>query len=91
MVNNTIPPPMYSPGQATPDWRSWFAWYPVKVKGQWQWMKKVYRSRLPSIFARRTPWIYGDLFDVLTAEPPVFGGQIPPKPPPAPPPRILNF
>lgn len=26
------------------NWHIWFAWYPVKVQGQWVWLQKIARS-----------------------------------------------
>jgi len=49
-------------------WESWFAWYPVRVKGKWTWLRKVYRKYN---WAKSTEqpfgkeYDYGDIFDVL--------------------------
>lgn len=90
MATKPTPPPgkgYYSPWQRPTVWKSWFAWYPVKVKGHWQWMKKVYRCKPWSIFSHHTRWKYGDIFDVLTSNTEPAVGQKPPKPPP----RVLNY
>ena len=52
----------------TPQWKSWFAWRPVRVKGQWCWLKKVYRKEIPKTYVNHDDWTryeYGDVFDVL--------------------------
>jgi hypothetical protein len=48
------------------DWEKWFAWYPVKVNGEWQWLRVVYRKKWANPLndpALRT--VYGTIFDVL--------------------------
>jgi len=49
-------------------WKSWFAWYPVRIKGKWCWMKKIYRRQIPKTYVNHDDWAryeYGDVFDVL--------------------------
>jgi len=47
-------------------WHKWFAWYPVKVGDQWQWLKFVYRKKwVNSLNSIDTMTEYGTLFDVL--------------------------
>jgi len=48
----------------TGDWHKWFAWYPVKVGDQWQWLKFVYRKQWLS-YSLDIMTEYGTLFDVL--------------------------
>lgn len=48
-------------------WEPWFAWRPVKVKGNRVWFKKVYR-RKTNTYVNYDDWAryeYGDMFDVL--------------------------
>ena len=46
------------------EWRSWFAWYPVKIKGSWVWLETVKRAQLSppeDIFVHPlyvAPWVY---------------------------------
>ena len=50
-----------------PKWREWFAWRPVKVHGEWVWMKTVYRRCL-NTYVDYDDWKryeYGNIFDVL--------------------------
>lgn len=48
-------------------WEKWFAWYPVTVKGNRQWMKTVYRRRKLKVgnYNLELEWEYGDMFDVI--------------------------
>lgn len=51
-----------------PQWKSWFAWRPVRVRGQWIWLKKIYRKAMPKTYVNHDDWTtyeYGDIFDVL--------------------------
>lgn len=27
-------------------WRTWFAWYPVKMNGEWVWFEQIYRRTI---------------------------------------------
>jgi hypothetical protein len=48
-------------------WKEWFAWYPVKVDGKYEWFKTVYRRCINS-YVDHEDWKnyeYGTLFDVL--------------------------
>ena len=48
-------------------WEPWFAWRPVKIKGNRVWLKKVYR-RKTNTYVNYDDWSryeYGDMFDVL--------------------------
>ena len=52
------------------NWKKWFAWYPIRLKGKVIWLKPVYRYRhYIRIGAPGEPfravWHYGDIFDVL--------------------------
>jgi len=44
-------------------WYPWFAWRPVRLHGQWTWLKTIYRQYLPS--PGGGIYRYGDDFDVL--------------------------
>lgn len=51
-------------------WEKWFAWHPVKVHGNRQWLKTVYRKvemrrEDVNIYAH---YSYGDIFDVIKDE-----------------------
>jgi len=49
-----------------PEWQSWYAWYPVRIKGKWYFRKTVYRYwRLTG--GSKGGWEYGDSFDLLTS------------------------
>jgi hypothetical protein len=48
-------------------WRLWFAWRPVKMRGEWVWLRKIYRRNHDAYvdndkFTRQE---YADIFDVL--------------------------
>jgi hypothetical protein len=48
-------------------WKPWFAWYPVTIKGNKVWMKKVYR-RTVNTYVDMDNWNryeYGDIFDII--------------------------
>ena len=48
-------------------WKEWYAWRPVKVKGQRVWFKKIYRRSI-NTYVDQDDWTryeYGDIFDVL--------------------------
>ena len=51
-------------------WKKHFAWWPVKVHGEWVWLKTVYRRtsklRIYGDMRIRWSWEYGNLFDVLS-------------------------
>ena len=51
-------------------WEKWFAWHPVKIHGNRQWLKTVYRK--VEIFREDTAiysgYAYGDIFDVIKDE-----------------------
>jgi hypothetical protein len=49
------------------DWEPHRAWTPVKVHGQWVWLKKVYR-RIRYEAYKPIDVEYGTLFDVLKEE-----------------------
>ena len=56
------------PWNAQPQWKSWYAWRPVCIKGKWAWLKKVYRREIPKTYVNHDDWTnyeYGDIFDVL--------------------------
>lgn len=68
-------------------WQEWFAWRPIKMKGKYVWLKKIYR-RCINTYVDHDDWTryeYGTIFDALKNEPTINVGQVPPKP--APPPR----
>ena len=49
------------------NWRSWFAWYPVKVHSKRMWMKTVYRRKVTR-YVDTEEWStyeYGTIFDLL--------------------------
>lgn len=49
-------------------WKDWYAWYPVKIKGKWVWLKTVYRKynwAKSTSFPFGDEYDYGDIFDVL--------------------------
>ena len=74
-------------------WQEWYAWRPVKMKGKYVWLKKIYR-RCINTYVDHDDWKrydYGTAFDVIKGdEEPWFHGQgqVPPKP--APPPRYVK-
>jgi hypothetical protein len=48
-------------------WEKWFAWYPVKVNGNYTWLKTVYR-RCINTYVDMDDWSryeYGTIFDVI--------------------------
>ena len=74
MVSPTIPPPppprIISEGRGyiIYSWKKWFAWRPVKVKGDWKWLTYVLRKPIPKTYVNYDDWQYyeyGDIFDVL--------------------------
>jgi hypothetical protein len=51
-------------------WRAWFAWHPVRVHGQWTWLKTVYRY-CTNNYVDQEDWPrfqYGTIFDVVRDE-----------------------
>ena len=49
-------------------WEKWFAWYPVKINGNYTWFKTVYR-RCINTYVDMDDWSryeYGTIFDVIT-------------------------
>jgi hypothetical protein len=48
-------------------WQQWFAWYPVKIKGQRVWLKTIYRRSVLQYADMDNwhHWEYGTLFDVI--------------------------
>ena len=49
-------------------WEKWFAWYPVKVNGNYTWFKTIYR-RCINTYVDMDDWSryeYGTIFDVIT-------------------------
>ena len=49
-------------------WNRWFAWRPVYVRGQWQWLQYVYRYPILKTYETidlPTRYEYGNIFDVL--------------------------
>lgn len=68
-------------------WQEWYAWRPVKMKGKYVWLKKIYR-RCINTYVDHDDWKryeYGTAFDVIRGDNTLHVGQEPPKP--APPPR----
>jgi hypothetical protein len=49
------------------NWHKWFAWYPVKVNGDLQWLKFVYRRKWINTFRSDEEFKteYGTVFDIL--------------------------
>jgi hypothetical protein len=48
-------------------WQQWFAWYPVKMRGEWVWLRKIYR-RNHDAYVDNGKWTrqeYGTMFDVI--------------------------
>lgn len=48
-------------------WNEWYAWKPIRMKGKWVWLKKVYR-RCINTYVDYDDWNryeYGTLFDVI--------------------------
>jgi hypothetical protein len=51
-----------------PQWKKWFAWYPVKVNDKLTWARFVYRARFcyrEDVYIRHY-YKYGTIFDVMT-------------------------
>lgn len=49
-------------------WEKWFAWYPVKVNGNYTWLKTIYR-RCINTYVDMDDWTryeYGTIFDIIT-------------------------
>lgn len=46
-------------------WEQVFLWKPMKIKGRWNWLKKVYRRKLHIIIYPPQGYQYGDAFDIL--------------------------
>jgi hypothetical protein len=75
MVTPTRPwpnPPPFRVPQPDPwtrkgNWQKWFAWYPVKVNGDTQWLKFVYRRKWINVFHSGDEFKteYGTVFDIL--------------------------
>lgn len=42
-------------------WNEWYAWKPIRMKGKWVWLRKVYRIWNPI----QVRYHYGTLFDVI--------------------------
>lgn len=48
-------------------WQEWYAWRPVKMKGKYVWLKKIYR-RCINTYVDHDDWKryeYGTAFDVI--------------------------
>lgn len=48
-------------------WAKWFAWHPVKIKGNRVWLRTIYRRRVAN-YSDMERWMYyeyGTLFDIL--------------------------
>ena len=48
-------------------WNKWFAWYPVKVHGNYIWLKTIYR-RCINNYVDMDDWSYyeyGTIFDII--------------------------
>lgn len=59
-------------GEGTPvitaQWIEWFAWKPVRVKGRWKWLRKVFRRKIPQTYVDQDDWQkyeYGTVFDAI--------------------------
>lgn len=51
-------------------WKPWFAWRPVKVKGQTIWLEHIYRRSI-NTYVDMDDWTryeYGTLFDVIKGD-----------------------
>ena len=60
-------PDNYYRKQIVGQWKEWFAWRPVLVKGKRVWLKKVYRRKI-NTYVDMEDWAryeYGTVFDVL--------------------------
>ena len=69
MIRTIIKPKMYK--RSVSSWNRWFAWRPVHVRGQWQWLQYVYRYPILKTYETinlPTRYEYGDIFDVLRDE-----------------------
>jgi len=54
----------------TGPWQQWFAWRPVKIKGERVWLEKICRRKI-NTYVDHDDWAryeYGTLFDVLRNE-----------------------
>jgi hypothetical protein len=52
----------------TSPWKSWYAWRPVKLHGEWVWFEWVFR-RCINTYVDMDNWKryeYGNIFDVLS-------------------------
>ncbi|HET8688608.1 MAG TPA: hypothetical protein VFM18_18495 [Methanosarcina sp.] len=68
MQFTTNPNIVFTEGTEFRAWKEWFAWRPVKIKGRWHWMKKVYRRAKTKTYSTMDDWTeyqYGDEFDIL--------------------------
>lgn len=51
----------------TMPWKSWYAWRPIKLHGEWVWFEWVFR-RVINTYVDMDDWTryqYGNIFDVL--------------------------
>ena len=51
----------------TSPWKSWYAWRPIKLHGEWVWFEWVFR-RCINTYVDMDNWTryqYGNIFDVL--------------------------
>jgi len=46
-------------------WERVFAWRPVRVNGQWYWLREVYRREKNKFVIPHQGYEYGTLFDVI--------------------------
>lgn len=54
-------------------WQPIFAWKPIKIKGKWYWLQKVYKRKKNRLIvsiedlstSAKTYYEYGTIFDVL--------------------------
>lgn len=76
---------MYVPRkQEFKPWEEWYAWRPVKIKGKYVWLKKIYR-RYINTYVDHDDWKryeYGTAFDVIKGDDITNVGQVPPRPAP---------
>lgn len=69
IMGQRVPPIITVPRKHTiGPWEKWFAWYPVKVNGNYTWFKTIYR-RCINTYVDMDDWSryeYGTIFDVIT-------------------------
>ena len=70
---NYSPPPRYGypPRKVvTAPWKSWYAWRPIKLHGEWVWFEWVFRRKI-NTYVDMDNWSryeYGNIFDVIKGD-----------------------